>query len=148
MAFSHIDGRLVATPDVGPNAGKDFEFQGGSKVGIDPGVTYDVASGRRQRPIYVITKAAKPKISLENVSARELHRWWKFYTGGGPPIRGGTARYSHTFSRPGVGVENWRMLKCPVPPAGFDSDDSGVKGKLEFPCEDIHLDGVTIYEDK
>ena len=86
MSYSHIDGRLVGKPNQGPNKGKAFEFSSQTKVTFDPDTKYETMNGRRQRPIYTITKASKPKISIEFSSAKEKARWWKFMFGGGAPM--------------------------------------------------------------
>jgi hypothetical protein len=148
MSYSHIDGRLVAKPNQGPNAGKEFEFQSQTKASFDPGIKRAIAKGRRQRPIYTVTQAADPKISIEMSSAHEHHRWLQFLHGGQRPQRGATFTLSHVFTRPGVGTESWRFLKCQGGGPGYDSGDSGVTDKTEIVCEDAHLNGVTIYEDE
>lgn len=148
MSYSHIDGRLVAKPNQGPNQGKPFEFESQTKVSFEPDTKFDMASGRRQRPIYTITKGAKPKMTLDFSSANEWKRWWKFLTGGAAPRRGDTATISHVFTRPGVGTMAWRFFRCSSPAPNYDSGDSGVAAKAEITLEDAHLDGVTVFQDR
>jgi len=147
VSYSHIDGRLVGKPNQGPNKGKAFEFSSQTKVTFDPDTKYETMSGRRQRPIYTITKASKPKISIEFSSAKEKARWWKFMFGGGAPTRGAQATFSHVFTRPNVGTMAWRFINASIPAPGYDSGDSGVTDKMECPIEDAQLDGKTVFQD-
>ncbi len=147
MSYSHIDGRVVAKPSQGSNIAKPYEFQSQTKVAFDPDCKFDAANGRRQRPIYIITKGAKPKINIEFSSAREYFLFWKFLTGGGPPVRGMAALVSHVFTRPGVGTNSWRYFGCAFPAPGYDSGDSGVTHKVDVMILDAHLNGVTVFQD-
>lgn len=147
MSYSHIDGRVVAKPNQGGNAFIPFEFQSGTKVAFDPDTKFEAASGRRQRPIYIITKASKPKLSIEFSSANEYRRFWQHYTDGGRPVRGGAGTVSHVFTRPGVGVMDWEFFGCAFPAPGYDSGDSGVTYKVDVMLLDAHLDGETVFQD-
>jgi hypothetical protein len=147
MSYSHIDGRVVGKPNQGANKKKPFEFESGTKVSFEPDAKFEAASGRRQRPVYLITKASKPKISIEFSSANEYKRWWAFLTGGAPPTRGASGTLSHVFTRPGVGTMSWAFFGCAFPAPGYDSSDSGVTHKVEIMLTDAHLDGVTVFQD-
>jgi hypothetical protein len=148
MSFSNQDGRLTAKPTSGPNQGQVFEFQSGTKVAFDPDAKYEQAPGRRQRPIYFITKAAKPKLSIDMSSADEWRKFWQFCTGTGqPPARGLAATFSHVFTRPGVRTMSWRYLQCPIPAPGYEAGDSGVTQKVDLMMLDAHLDGVSVFQD-
>jgi len=148
MAYSHEDGRLVAKPVRGPNAGKEFEFQAFKSLEFDPGTKRKVVAGRRQAPIYTATSAAEPKLSGDMSSAEEYFRFYQFCHGTGQtPTRNMQVTFSFTLTRPGVPTHSWRFLRCQIPAPGFKSDDNGVAAnKTEFTVEDAHLDGVTIYE--
>lgn len=147
MAYSHEDGRLVAKPTRGPNAGKEFEFESFKSLEFDPGTKRKVVGGRRQHPIFTATSAAEPKLSGDFTSAEEYIRFYQFLHGGQAPTRNAKVTFSFTLSRPGVPTHSWRFLRCECPAPGFKSDDNGVAAnKTEITLEDAHLDGVTIYE--
>lgn len=148
MSYSHIDGRVTAKPGLGTNRAKPFDFESGTKVAFDPDTKFEAMTGRRQRPVYIITKAAKPKISIEFSSANEYKRWWKFRNGGSAsPVRGQEDTLSHVFTRPGVGTMDWTFYGCKFPAPGYDSGDSGVTYKVDVMIRDAHLDGQTVFED-
>lgn len=147
MAYSHEDGRLVAKPTRGPNAGKEFEFLSFKSLEFDPGTKRKVVSGRRQAPIYTATSGAEPKLSADLTSGEEYMRFWTFLHGGGVPTRNMQVTFSFTLTRPGVATNSWRFLRCQCPAPGFKSDDNGVAAnKTEITVEDAHLNSVTIYE--
>jgi hypothetical protein len=148
MAYSHEDGRLVAKPTRGPNAGKEFEFASFKDLEFDPGTKRKVVTGRRQAPIYTATSGAEPKLTPTFTSSEEYMRWWQFLHGAGQaPTRNAQVTVSFTLTRPGVPTHSWRFLRCQFPSPGFKSGDNGVEaGKTEITLEDAHLDGATIYE--
>lgn len=147
MSFSHEDGRLVAKPNRGPSAGKEFEFLAFKSLEFDPGTKRKVVGGRRQAPIFTATSAAEPKLSADITSGNEYMRFWAFLHGGGPPTRNMQITFSYTMTRPGVTSQSWRFLRCQVPAPGFKSDDNGIAAnKTEITLEDAHLNGKTIYE--
>jgi hypothetical protein len=142
MSFSQKEGVVLIHVDDGPNAGQDFEIVSREKDSFDPGwkTTYGKGAGVI---VYVAEGVSEPKLSFDCSSAQEVAVkvvGAAVYSMGGI-MRKANCTIHHTFRRIGSNQTlSYRFKGCKLSGGGgYDGDDSGVKGKMEWMMTEAQL---------
>lgn len=134
--FSQKDGRVQVHVEDGPAKGRDFEIISREKDSFDPGwkTTYGKGAGVI---VYVAEGTSEPKLSYDCSSAMEVARkvvTAAVYSHGGR-MQKARCTITHAFRR-NAQTLSYRFTGCKLSTGGgFDSDDSGTKGKMEWMME-------------
>lgn len=139
--FSLLDGVLTVTVINGPKKDRKVEIRSGEKVAFDPGLKATPGKGPGGT-VYVAQGAGEPKVSIDCSSAREVgakvFRMIRYQPRAGR-VRSAQVLITHVF-RNEIGSMSFKYMRCTMSAGGgYDADDSGVKGKLEFLPEQVDL---------
>lgn len=142
---SHADGIVKVTVKEGPLKGTTYEVTSHEKTAFDLGLKTSYGKGAGVI-VYIAEGTSEPKLSFDCSSAREVAdkivSAVRISNGHGK-ARTATCTISHVFRRGGKTLA-YRFTGCKLSGGGgYDSDDSGVKGKMEFMMKraELSIDG-------
>lgn len=131
--FSAKDGIVKVTVNEGPAKGQTFEIVSREKDSFDPGWKSTYGKGARGI-VYIAEGVSEPKLAFDCSSAMEIAAKVvaaAVYSAGGTAKKA-SCTISHVFRRSGQTLA-FRFTGCKLASGGgYDSDDSGVKGKMEW----------------